>query len=323
MCHNYVSLFRVIRIGSKSIGPGCAMAADSRGNLLTVGVLGEQRKERSLAVISMADETEPNVVARNLIDRFTVGKLIPFQDNTFVLAGGRNENGLCWKIDNQGNIIQHEQLDLGRDEAFTGLDWLKSDDPCLAVVGLSFGSGDNNIVGMSADNFIVLYDANCKIIREDDFIGWESVSAITLTSLRPKVCQLDNGNIVVVHGKESTDSKRWLWARCYTQGLKLLWEKEIFCADDSPDKLPFYFDLTSCGSKGFVAGILTPLEGLKFYFFNEDGSEIDYTEYKGMVGSPGFNLMRIRGRTIAVFQDCSGPGKIQEITIKAKVIALD
>jgi len=67
---------------------------------------------------------------------------------------------------------------------------------------------------------------------------------------------------------------------------------------------------------------MIPLKGLKFYSFDKNGIRFNSTEYNGMVVPPGFNLMRINGRTIAVFEE-GGPGRIEDITIKAKVIALD
>jgi hypothetical protein len=141
---------------------------------------------------------------------------------------------------------------------------------------------------------------------------------------QPKVCCLDNGNIAVLYKKESADpNKTLLWARCYTQELKLLWNKEIFTAD----KKPFAMDITARESGGFTVGIIQDIvqqsNSLELDSFDNEGSKIDYTEYKGMVGFPGFNLMRLGSRTIAVFEEFSGQGNIKEITIKAKVIALD
>jgi hypothetical protein len=194
----------------------------------------------------------------------------------------------------------------------------------LAVVGLS--AKNESAAGMSGENFIVLYDPNFEKIHEDHFMGWRAISALSLVMLHPKVCYLDNGNIVVLYNKENTDPndpKTRLWARCYTQQLKLLWEKEIFTAEKSLNKLPFYFDIVSHDSGGFVTVIRTPVEYLRFYFFDAAGNKTDYAEYKGLVSTPGFNLMRMNGRTIAVFEEFSGQGNIKEITIKAKVIAID
>ena len=314
-----------IKTNAIAVGPSCAMASDNLGNLLTAGVLGEQRKEKSLAVISTTTPIAPNVMARNKIDTSIIDKLIPFQGDTFVLIGSKNNDGLCQQIDNQGKIIQEEQFDAGRNEAFTGVDWIKSHNLSLAIVGLSVKH--ENTAGMSGENFILLYDPNFKMIHEDYFTGWRSISDLSLVTLRPKVCYLHSGNIVVLYNKESTDPndpKTRLWARCYTQELKLLWEKEIFAAEKSPDnKLPFYFDVISYGPKGFVSAIRKPIEKLEFYFFNEDGSKIGYSEYKGVVSTPGFNLIGTDDKIIAVFEEFSGQGKIKEITIKAKVIALD
>jgi hypothetical protein len=307
------------------VGYGCAIASDSLGNLLTVGILSKQKDEKGqkVAVISKADKTEKTMLLRDNIESHSIKKLIPLQDNTFVLVGDRNSDGLCLRFDNQGKTIHEELFDIGQTEIFSGVDQIKPNNSNLVIVGVSAKISVKNPVENSAKNFIVVYDPNCKIVHEDYFASENSVSVFSLL-LQPKVCCLDNGNIVVLYRKESTDpNKTLLSARCYTKELKLLWEKEIFAADKSPNKLPFYFDVIVHGSKGFVAAILTPIEGLEFYFFDEAGSKIGYAEYKSMVGTPGFNLMRMNSRTIAVFEEFSGQGNIKEITIKAKVIALD
>ncbi|HUT29943.1 MAG TPA: hypothetical protein VMX13_09135 [Sedimentisphaerales bacterium] len=302
---------------AKSIGPGCAIASDNSGNLLTIGVLSGPKEEGNLRTVSLIDKMQDIILPHNQIESHSIRKLIWLQDNTFVLIGDRNGDGLCLRIDAAGRPIQQELFDMGAGEMLTGLDPLKPDNLNLAVVGLSARIYPKEPNENSAENFILIYDPNLKIVHKDYFA--EEIPGLLL----PKVCCLDNGNIILLYRKASADSKTRLSARCYTQELELLWEKEIFSAEDSTHKLPFYFDVTSCGSKGFAVGVLTPLEGLKFYFFDKDGGKVDYTEYRGMVSIPGFNLMRIRGGTIAVFEEYSGHGKFEEITIKAKVIAVD
>ena len=302
---------------AKSIGPGCAMASDNFGNLLTIGVLSGRKHEGNLTSVSLIDKTENTISAHNEIESHSIRKLISLQDNTFALIGDRNGDGLCLHIDGAGRTIQEELFDMGDNEMFTGVDRLKRGNSNLAVVGLSARIYPKEPTQNSAENFVLMYDPNMKIVHADYFA--EEIPGL----LFPKVCCLDNGHIILLYSKASSESNTRLSARCYTQELELLWEKEIFSADDSPNKLPFYFDVTSRGSKGFAVGLLRPLEGLKFYLFDKDGGKVHYTEYKGMVGAPGFNLMRITGRTIAVFEEYSGQGRIEEITIKAKVVALD
>jgi len=302
---------------AKAIGPGCAMASDNFGNLLTIGVLSRPKDEGKVRTVSLIEKMEDIVLPQNEIESHSIRKLIRLQDNTFALIGDRNGDGLCLRVDAAGRPIQEEVFDMGAREMLTGVDSLKSDNLNLAVVGLSASIYPEEPNQNSAENFILMYDPNMKIVHADYFA--EEIPG----PLFPKVSCLDNGNIMLVYRKASSDSKTRLWARCYTQELEVLWEKEIFSADESPNKLPFYFDVTSCGSKGFVVGVLTPLEGLKFYCLDKDGGKVDYTGYKGMVSIPGFNLMRIIGRTIAVFEEYSGLGKIEEISVKAKVIALD
>jgi hypothetical protein len=139
--------------------------------------------------------------------------------------------------------------------------------------------------------------------------------------LFPKVCCLDNGNIIVFYKIKSEYPKTLLWARCYTKELKLFWEKELFAAD----KMPFFFDMVSRRAGGFIAWI-GQKESLEFYFLNNDGTKTDYVQYKstsgGTFGIPGFNLFRVNGRTLAVFKEGTA-GNIKECSIKTKVIALD
>lgn len=307
------------------VGPGCAVASDRLGNLLTVGILNKQKDEKGqkIAVISKADNAEKIISHYNSIESHSAKKMIPLRDNTFILVGDKNGDGLFLQFDNQGRIIQEKLFDRGQGEIFTDVDELKPDSQNLSIVGISFKISIKDPNENSVENFVLICDPNCEMVHEDYFAAEKSVSAFSLL-LQPKVCCLENGNIVVLYRKESTQSnKTLLLARCYTKELELLWEKEIFAADKSPNKSPFYFDVTSNGSKCFVAAILIPVDGLEFYFFNDAGDKVGYNQYKSMVGTPGFNIMRINGRTIAVFKEFSGQGNIKEIAIKAKVLALD
>lgn len=304
-----------IQANTIAVGPGCAMASDNLGNFLTIGVLGEQRKERSAAVISVENATEPNVSIPRRIENLSVKKLIPLQDNTFALIGDRNGDGLYLRIDGQGKTIQEKSFEMGYHEMFTGVAQLKSDNLSLAVVGLSARIFPKNPTESSAENFILIYDSNQKLIHEDYFT--EGIPGL----LFPKVCCLDNGNLIVLYLKKSEVSEVRLWARCYTQELRLLWEKEIFVSNS----FLFSFDVTSFVSAGFVAA-MAQRECLEFYFLDNNGAKIGHVEYKGVPGGAfgvaGLNLIPVNGEIIAVFKEGTA-GNIKECTIKAKVIALD
>jgi len=302
----------VVQTNANPVGPGCAIASDNLGNLLTIGVLSGQKDGQKVAIISQAKRAEKTMSPRDYIESHSIKKLISLQDNTFALAGDRNSDGLFLRIDSQGRIIQEKLFDMGYLEMFTGVDRLKPDNLSLAVVGTSARISVKNPAESSAENFILIYDSSQRIVHEDYFI--EGIPGL----LFPRVCCLNNGNVIVLYRKKNEDTKTRIWARCYTQELKLLWEKEIFAAD----RTPFAFDVTSCTSGGFVVGIVLQIDGLEFHFLNEDGTKTGYTLYKGMVGMASFNLMRANNRTIAVFEEGTA-GNIQECTIKTKVIALD
>lgn len=294
--------------------PGCAIVSDNSGNILTIGILSGQNDETKVAIFSKADEKENIVLMRDNMERFSVKEFIPLQDDTFALVGDRNSDGLYLRIDNQGSIIQEILFDIGHTEKFTGVAQVKSENLSLAVVGISAKISTKDPNENSAENFILIYDSNDKITNDDYFAG--EIPMI----LSPKVCCLDNGNIIVVHKKKSEFSKTRLWARCYTKELKLLWEKEIFVAD----RFLFSFDVASRGTTGFVVG-MAQQECLEFYFLDQDGVKIDYVEQKGVPGGVfgvGLNLIRLNDKTFAVFKEGTA-GNIKECTIKAKVIALD
>jgi len=310
-------------------GPGCTIASDSAGNILTIGILSKQKGEKGqkIGVISKSDGAEKIVSPVNSIESHSIRKMISLQNDTFVLVGDQNNDGLLLLIDKKGKILREEKYNSGRNDIFTDSDWIKTNNPRLVIVGMSFKQSNEPNTGLYGENFILLYDPNLKIVHEDYFEGWKSISAVALAALCPRVCYLDNGNIVVLYNKESTGSedpnKTKVWARCYTQELKLLWDKEIFAGEKFPNKMPFYFYLIPYGSKGFVSVIIKPAERLEFYYFNEFGSKIGNYEYKGLIGSSGFDLMRMSDKIIAVFEEFSGQGNIKDITIKTKVIALD
>jgi len=159
-----------------------------------------------------------------------------------------------------------------------------------------------------------MYDPNLKTVGEDYFTGG-------MPRILPKVCCLENGDIIVLYKKNNEYSKTLLEARCYTKELKLLWEKEIFVKDCHV----FYSDVSSWGTEGFVVGVVQN-ELLEFYCFDQEGIKLDYIRYEGppggAVGINGFNLMRVNDRTISVFDEGTA-GNIKEASMKAKVIALE
>jgi hypothetical protein len=303
------------------VGPGCAIAKDRLGNLLTTGVLSKEKGEerQKVAVISKADKVGKIISPRNSIETHSIIKMIPLQDNTFVLIGDRNSDGLCLRIDNQGSVLQEKLFDTGQIDIFSGIDLTKSDDSnsALAIASISFGMMSKNPNENLSKDSIFICDANFKTIYEDHFTG--GISHL----LFPKVCCLDNGNIAVLYKKESADlNKTFLWVRCYTNELKLLWDKEIFITD----REPFAMDITARESGGFTVGIIQHIvqqsNSLELCSFDDKGNKIDQIKHKGIVSIGGFNLIRVPGKTIAVFQEGTA-GNIKECSIKAKVIALD
>lgn len=303
---------KAIKTNALAIGPGCAMASGGPDNLLTAGVIAKQ----SLAVISTEHNSnieDPNILEGSQINDFSIKEIISLENDTFALIGDRLKDGFYLRIDDQGKIMKEVPFDMSQTEKFTGAAQLKSNSLNLAVVGLSVGKSEKEWNDSVAENFILIYDPNDILIYEDHFTG------VLPGIIFPKVCCLTNGNIVMVFfNKLKEDSDAGLWARCYTQKLKLLWEKEIFSVDEPS----FLFDMTLHSSDAFIVAKITPAKGVGFFAFNENGNRIGFVEYKGMVGMSGFNLIRMHNRTIAVFEEGS-PGNIQELTIKAKVIALD
>ena len=304
-----------IQTNANPVGPGCAIASDSFGNLLTAGISSGQKAERKLAMISKDEKTGTIMSSRDNIESHSIKKMLSLPDNMFALVGDRNGDGLCMLIDNQGKIMKEKPFDMDQREILTDVDRMESNNRNLAVVGISFNISTKIPAESSAKNLVLICDSNLNIIHEDYFT--EVIPGL----LFPKVCCLDNGNMVVVYIKESTGSKTRSWARCYTKELILLWEKEIFVAD----KFLFSFDVTLSVSGGFVVGTVEE-ECLGVYFLDKDGTRVDYAQYKstqgGTFGVAGFNLMRVNGRTIIVFKEGSA-GNIKECTIKTKVIALD
>ncbi len=296
------------------VGPGCAIASDSNGNLLTVGILGKQKaeKEQKVAVISRSDREEKIVSPLNSIESHSINKMIALQDNTFALVGDRNSDGMFLRIDGQGRIIQEKLFDLGRTDIFSDIDKMANLD--LAIVGVSIKTSEKDPNENIAEYFLLMYDPNLKTVGEDYFTGG-------MPRILPKVCCLENGDIIVLYKKNNEYSKTLLEARCYTKELKLLWEKEIFVKDCHV----FYSDVSSWGTEGFVVGVVQN-ELLEFYCFDQEGIKLDYIRYEGppggAVGINGFNLMRVNDRTISVFDEGTA-GNIKEASMKAKVIALE
>ncbi len=304
-----------IQTNALAVGPGCAMASDRLGNLLTVGVLGERSGGRSIAVISTENVEEPNVVTYKRMDAFSIKEVIPIQDE-FILIGGKRGDGLYLRLDCEGKTVQEDILDYGKSAMLTGGDQIGSGEKSdLAVVGLSVKMSTEEPNESSVENLMLIYDANGQMVYEDRFLG----KLPSLGLLFPKVCSLRKGSIAMVfYNQEEKGSVTKLWARCYSPELALLWEKEILAKNKPLSR----FDVVSSGTGGFVVVAVTPLESLEFYSFNEKGRRTGYAEYKGMVGTPGFSVLRVNNKIISVFEEGS-EGSIKELTIKAKVVAFD
>jgi hypothetical protein len=308
-----------VQTNADPVGYGCAIAGDGLGNLLTTGILSKQKNEKGLkvAAISGTDKAEKIMSPRNPIESHSIKKMIPLQDNTFALVGDKNGDGLLLRIDNQGRVMQEKLLDMGQSEICTDVDLIKSDNLSSAVVGISFKISIKDPNESFAKYFIFICDPNQKTVHEDHFAG--GLPGI----LFPKVCCLGNGNIIVLYKIKSEHSQTLLGARCYTEKLKLLWEKEVFSAD----KVPFFFDIAPYRTGDFIVWI-GQTASLDFNYFGNDGMKIKSIQYKGSVtpggafGVSGFNLLRVNGKTIAVFNEGTA-GNIKETSIRAKVIALD
>lgn len=302
----------VIKTNALPIGDACVMGCDTRGNLLTAGVLGEQRKGKSLAVILNEDKSmcDPNIILGSQIGKLNIKTMVSFEDDSFAIIGARRHNGSFMRIDNRGELIHEVPYDMGQNEKCTGAVPLKPDKQNLAIVGLSFSKSDIKSERNIAENFIVIYDPNDTLLHEDYFTG--VLPGITF----PRACCLGNSHIIIVYYNK-LEQESGLWARCYNQKLEILWEKKIV-SEDNPS---FLFDVVSYRS-GFRVATITPVKGLKFYSYNEKGERIGFAEYKGQVSISGFNFLRVRDRTIAVFEE-NELGRLKDITIKTKAIALE
>gem|GEM_PF-6305671 len=306
-----------IKTNAFAMRDGSVMASDDLGNLLTIGLLEEQQKEPSFS-ISVANGIEPNIIIIKPIKDLKMQQLISFLDNTVLGVGATNTNGFCVKLNNHGEIIEQALFDVGQNEIFTSTDWSKNEKPNIVAVGLSFKLANQETEESYAQNFIILYDPNLNMVHEDYFMGWTSMSPFSLM-LKPKVCYLEDGNIVVVYNKENSDLKMQLWARCYTPEFKILWDKDILPVDANI----FSFDLVSTESGGFLMAVVKDqVEKVEFSYWDKECQIIKKSYYNGLVATHCFNLIRMKNKTIAIFEEYSGRGNMKDITIKAKIIAL-
>ncbi|MDD5134228.1 MAG: hypothetical protein PHP01_02300, partial [Phycisphaerae bacterium] len=180
------------------IGLGCRIASDKFGNLLTVGILNKPgEKRQKIAVISNTDKAKKTISICNSVENFPKIKMMSLQNNTFVMIGKRDRDGLCIRIDDQGAIIREKLLNRDEMNIFSSVDRMKSDDSNLVLAGVSFGKMSNNANENLSKNSIFICDPNLKTIYEDCFTGGAS------QLLFPKVCCLNNENIAVLYKKES------------------------------------------------------------------------------------------------------------------------
>jgi hypothetical protein len=300
-----------VRTNAVGIASASVMAENKLGTIATLGVLGEQRKEPLISLIARASLKEWKVTANIPIDKFIAGKLIAVTDNNFIMVGGNGNDAVFLRISDRGRIISKQLFDLDQSELFTSVARIGSNSSNLVVVGLATRMNGKMAFDANASDFVLLCDLSGRIINEDYFESSKSVL------LQPKVSCMADGTIVVLYNKVASNGRTLLFARCYTQELKFLWEREIFATNEST----FAAEICSRNPPGFVIGILQN-NRIGFHFYKTDGSEIDHTSYTGFIGVSKLYLGRVNDKIVSVFEQGS-PGNIKEFTVKIKVLALN
>lgn len=252
------------------------LTANGNGNITTLGmvdcsptempnviVLSELDASKNRCRFDVGDQIEDTTVA--------ISKIITLKDKYLAFIGTQNSKGLYLKVDGQGKFVDRFLFDRNGDfMQFTDAVLLESDDDFLCVVGFSSDFEDGHLVDMNYS--LLVYDSQGNIRNQDHFK--EEVLNPLVGSFVPRLCNLADGNLVVIYYKKdvaddpkiSMNFGGSIWARYYTPELKLIWERSLFSVP-----APFPCEIGSHPMQGFL--IRNPHQQ-QIYHFNSEGIKL-------------------------------------------------
>ncbi|MCK4914232.1 MAG: hypothetical protein KAI59_06625 [Planctomycetes bacterium] len=312
------SILQEIRIGSVPGKPTTLplskvsdMIIKSDNNIIALGRFDSNTPSSSLLTInqttgSSSKPTKVSTKSQKKYNNIIITKLLS-SNNSIVLAGHQGTDGLLIKLDNNGNEKWNVPFDLGKTEIFTDAA-VKSN--VIYVTGITVNIREANKMGFGSEtkNFLLIYDVDGQLLKQDYFKG------VCSTKL-PQVTQLENGNVLVAYDKSEDITATDLNVRAYSPDLTLLWETQVVEAEGSGP--PGYFKIIAVSGDRFFIGAVFNGGELVIVECSSNGQVIERWSLGKIVGPYGeLHIEALGGKVYAVFGTPSY-GNFQNVKIMA------
>jgi len=229
--------------------------------------------------------------SRNKYENILISRMDSTNDSV-VLAGRQENNGLLIKLDALGNEVWKKTFDIGETEVFTDVA-VESDEIYVAGFTAPIRAPNKMGFGSEVQNFLLLYDTNGQLIKENYFEG-------VFSTKLPQVARLKSGTVLVAYDKSKNVTAVDLNVRAYSSDLKPLWETQMVKAGGGGPPGCFRIVAVS-GDRAFVGVVFNGGE-LVIAECASDGKVIErWTLGKTVGPHGGLHLAELDRRVYAIF----------------------
>jgi len=221
-------------------------------------------------------------------------RMRPAFNNSQIFAGRQGNNGLLFKLDDTGNEVWKKTFDLGQTEIFTDV---VTDNNQIYVAGYSGQvQGKMAFDTNTVQNFLLLYDLNGQLIKEEYFEG------NPFPTETPQVSQLKSGTVLVVYDKSKDVLANNLNVRAYNPDLKFLWETQVVkTVGGAP---PMSFKIIAVSGDRFFVGAVINVGELILAEYTSEGKLVERWTL-GKIAGPngGLRLAELDKKVYAIFSN--------------------
>jgi len=278
------------------------------GNTPSSSLLTMNRKGNNLSVKSL-ENSEP----AKKVDGAFILKMKPVFGNSLAIVGRQGSNGFITKMDELGNEVWKKIFDINYTEIFSDV---ASGSTGLYVAGQSVQTKPTNKTsfGSKAQNFLLFYDMDGQLIKQDYFEG-------VCSTKFPQVARMSSGIVLVAYDRSENITATDLNIRAYNPDLKFLWETQVVTTDGNGP--PGYFKILAVSSDRFFIGTVFNGGELVIAECSSDGQVMERWSMGKVVGPFGeLQLVTLSKKVYAVFSTISY-GELQNVRIKVLAFAIE
>jgi hypothetical protein len=218
-------------------------------------------------------------------------RMRPAFNNSQIFTGRQGNNGLLFKFDDTGNEVWKKTFDLGQTEIFTDV---VTDNNQIYVTGYSGQVQGKMVFDTNAvQNFLLLYDSNGQLIKEEYFKGNPFPTEM------PQVSRLSSGTVLVVYDKSMNVLSNDLNVRAYSPDLKFLWETQVVKTEGGT---PASFRVIAVSGDKFFIGAVINVGELLLAEYTSNGKLVERWNLGKLVGPDGgLRLVELDKKIYAIF----------------------